>query len=134
MKWEHKWRDNSAELFVSMLRDCPDSLSRVHTYRGPKSFPAVMSREAAGYKPGSTSPERIFSYTLRRARRIIENIFGVLSLKFRVLLKTIGLHPDKVESVIMSCIYLHNFLTRNSIIKGFYTPPGPFDSKDPDRN
>jgi hypothetical protein len=93
-----------------------------------------MSREAAGYIPGSTSPERIFSYTLSRTRRIIENIFGALSLKFRVVLKTIALHPDKVKSVVLSCIYLHNFLHINSDIKDFYTLPELFDSKDSDGN
>lgn len=86
-----------------------------------------------GQKPGS-SPERIFNYRLSRARRIIENVFGILSSKFRVLLKTIALHPDKVESVVLSCIYLHNFLRRNATSKSSYTPPGSFDSEDSDGN
>jgi hypothetical protein len=93
-----------------------------------------MSREAAGYKPGSSSLERIFNYRVSRARWIIKNIFGILSLKFRVLLKMIALYPDKVESVVLSCIYLYNFLHRNAISKGFYTPPGSFDSEDSDGN
>ena len=94
---------------------CPDSLSRVHNYRGPESVPAVMSREAAGYKPGSSSPERISNYRLSRARRIIENVFGVLSSKCRVLVKTRALHPKKVGSVVLSHIYLHNFLHSNVV-------------------
>jgi hypothetical protein len=87
-----------------------------------------------GQKPGSSSPERIFNYRLSRARRIIENVFAILSSKFRVLLKTIALHPDKVESVVLSCIYLHNFLRRNATSKSSYTPPGTFDSEDSDGN
>ena len=87
-----------------------------------------------GKKPGWSSPERIFNYRLSRARRIIENVFGVLSSKFRVLLKTIALHADKVESVVLSCIYLHNFLRRNATSKSLCTPPGSFDSEDSDGN
>jgi hypothetical protein len=49
------------------------------------------------HKPGESSPERIFNYRVSKAR-IIENIFRTLSAKFRVLLKPIALHPDKVES------------------------------------
>jgi hypothetical protein len=37
-----------------------------------------------GHKPGASSPGRMFNY---RARRIIENVFGILSSKFRDLLK-----------------------------------------------
>jgi hypothetical protein len=39
-----------------------------------------------------------------------------------------------VESVVLSCIYLHNFLRRNSVSRGFYTPPGSFDLEDADGN
>jgi hypothetical protein len=45
----------------------------------------------------------------------------------------IALHHDKVESVLLSCIYLHNFLRRNSVSSGFYTP-GSFDLEDADGN
>jgi len=87
-----------------------------------------------GHKPGASSPERIFNYRLSRARRIIENIFDILSSKIRVLLKPIALHPDKVESAVLSCMYLHNFLRVNSVSRGFYTPPGSFDSVDAEEN
>jgi hypothetical protein len=81
-----------------------------------------------GQKAGSSSPERIFNYRLSRARRIMKNVFGIFSSKFIVLLKTIALHPDKVESVVLSCIYLHNVLRGNAASKSTYTPPGSFDS------
>lgn len=70
---------------------------------------ANIMKPYPGHKPGSSSPERIFNYWLSRARRIIENVFGILSARFRVLLTTINLHPDKVKSVVLACIYLHNF-------------------------
>ncbi|KAG8233052.1 hypothetical protein J437_LFUL004273 [Ladona fulva] len=54
-----------------------------------------------GHKPGSSSPERVFNYRLSRARRIIENVFGIMSAKFKIFLKSISLHPDEVETVKM---------------------------------
>ncbi|XP_045123980.1 uncharacterized protein LOC123511938 isoform X2 [Portunus trituberculatus] len=79
-------------------------------------------------------PKRVFNYRLSRARRIIENVFGIMSCKFRVFLKPIALQPCKVESVVLACIYLHNFLRRNSVSRQSYTPPGSFDSCDTDGN
>lgn len=73
----------------------------------------IIMKPYPGQKSGSSSPERIFNYRLSRARRIVKNVFGILSARFRVLLITINLHPDKVESVVLSCVYLHNFLRRD---------------------
>jgi len=78
------------------------------------------------------SQERAFNYRLSRARRIIENVFGLLATVFRVFRKPIPLHPKKVESVVLACISLHNFLRRNAQSVRMYTPPGTFDSEDLD--
>lgn len=86
--------------------------------------------------PGRTLhiPEKVYNYRLSRARRIIENVFGIMSSKFRVFLKPIALQPDKVESVVLACVYLHNCLRRNSVSRHAYTPHGSFDSYDGDGN
>ncbi|KAK2578332.1 hypothetical protein KPH14_012633 [Odynerus spinipes] len=46
--------------------------------------------------------ERVFNYRLSRARRIVENVFGVMSAVFRVLRKPILLQPDKVTDIVMT--------------------------------
>lgn len=77
--------------------------------------------------PGSHqkgSPKR-----LSRARRIVENVFGILSAVFRVLRKPMLLEPHKAEKVIMACIYLHNYLRKNQSSKNVYSPNGSFDSE-----
>lgn len=53
---------------------------------------------------------RIFNYRLARARRTIENAFGILSNRFRILLTTINLSADKVEIITLATCALHNFL------------------------
>lgn len=49
------------------------------------------------------SKERIFNYRLSRARRIVENVFGIMSGVFRVLRKPILLTPEKVQLIILTC-------------------------------
>lgn len=63
--------------------------------------------------PERGSIERIFNYRLSRARRVVENAFGVLSSLFRVLRKPMLLEPEKATKVVLATIYLYNFLLRN---------------------
>ena len=57
--------------------------------------------------------QRIFSYRLSRARRTVENAFGILSSKFRIFRGSINLSPDKVEKIVLCCVVLHNMLRSN---------------------
>jgi hypothetical protein len=73
------------------------------------------------------SKKRIYNYRLSRARRIIENVFGIMSSIFRVLRKPMLLSPEKATLAIMACVYLHNFLRKSKNSRNLYTPPGTFD-------
>ena len=57
-----------------------------------------------------TDPERIFNYRLSRARRIVENGFGILSHRFQCLLTTLQQVPSTVESIVLTCVCLHNLI------------------------
>lgn len=54
--------------------------------------------------------QRIFNYRLSRARRVIENSFGIMTSRFRVLSASILLDPIKTTSIVLCVCALHNFL------------------------
>ncbi|XP_035919354.1 protein ANTAGONIST OF LIKE HETEROCHROMATIN PROTEIN 1-like [Anopheles stephensi] len=61
------------------------------------------------------SVERHFNYRHSRARRTVENAFGILSQVFRVFLKPIELEPPVAEKVVLAAVYLHNFRRRQTL-------------------
>jgi len=66
--------------------------------------------------------QRIFNYRLSRARRVVENAFGIMCSKFRLFSKAIPLTPEKVQTVVMATCCLHNFLLRNPTSTSQYLP------------
>ncbi|XP_063417250.1 uncharacterized protein LOC134699716 [Mytilus trossulus] len=54
--------------------------------------------------------ERIFNYRLSRARRIVENAFGILAMRFQILIGTMQQLPETVDLIVLSCTTLHNLL------------------------
>lgn len=58
--------------------------------------------------------QRIFNYRLSRARRVVENAFGILSSRFRVLRRTLKLDLENVDAIVLACCALHNYLSKNA--------------------
>ncbi|CAF4946281.1 unnamed protein product [Pieris macdunnoughi] len=79
--------------------------------------------------PERGSMERIFNYRLSRARRVVENAFGILSSVFRVLRKPLLLEPEKATKVVLTTICLYNYLRRDLASSQRFTPPGSFDAE-----
>jgi len=58
-----------------------------------------------------TEDQRTYNYRISRARMVVECAFGMLSQRFQCLLNGLKQKTDEsLDSVIMCCIMLHNFL------------------------
>lgn len=89
----------------------------------------IVADDAFAIKPEILKPfsgkahsitQRVFNYRLSRARRCIENSFGVLSGRFRVLRSSIAVDAAKTRKIVLATCALHNFLiTKN---KSSYIP------------
>lgn len=52
--------------------------------------------------------QQLFNYTLSKARRVVENAFGRLKARFRILGKGLECDVSNANSVIRACCTLHN--------------------------
>jgi len=67
------------------------------------------------------SPRRVFNYRLPQAHHIVENAFGLLASVFRTFRKPLIVKPSTAEDITLACVYLHNFLRRNSVTKQLHS-------------
>jgi hypothetical protein len=105
---------------------------KFHTFViGDEAFPLGenLMKVYPGQHPKG-SKERIFNYRICRARRVVENVFGLASSVFRVLCKPMLLEPEKARLVVMTIACLHNFLRRSPDSAAVYIPPGTFDYEE----
>jgi hypothetical protein len=107
-----KQLDNGA-LNIPGARALPERIKRILIFIvADDAFamkPYIMKPYAFRHMHGS---QRIYNYRLSRARRIIENVFGLVSARFRLLRTHIELEPDKVSIIVSAICVLHNFLIR----------------------
>lgn len=65
--------------------------------------------------------QKVFNYRLGRARRIVENAFGIMANRFRCLLKPMELSVESAKLATIACCILHNFmLSRNTTTRANY--------------
>ncbi len=76
--------------------------------------------------------QRVLNYCLSRARRVVENVFGILANRLRVFRSTICLEPEKVVKITMASLCIHNFL--RECRSEAYMPPAFADWENNDHS
>lgn len=95
---------------------------------GDEAFPLMDNLMKPYGKHNSGHDEHIFNYRLSRARRVVENAFGILATRFRVFLQPLNINVDNVDAVVMASCVLHNFLRKKS--STYYTSANHIDLED----
>lgn len=107
------------------------SKSMPFTFVGDDAFP-LCDRIMKPYSPprgrGLQDEEKIFNYRLSRARRVVENAFGILTAKFVCLARTMFCNPTRAQKIISACCILHNYFLKNT--RNSYCPSGFVDRYD----
>nr|CAH7732404.1 unnamed protein product [Callosobruchus chinensis] len=109
--------------------------------RRPVPYVVMVADDAFALKPYMLKPlafknqgvaERIFNYRLSRARRITENVFGIVPARFRVLRRNIELSEQKATQIVCAVCVLHNFIMSRKQSALAYAPNGTFDVDNED--
>ncbi|XP_057201095.1 uncharacterized protein LOC130561032 isoform X2 [Triplophysa rosa] len=76
-----------------------------------RPFPALQEQIRKTQK-GTNLPreKKIYIYRHSRARRVIENAFGILVARWQILGRHLECRPDKAVDIVKACCVLHKFL------------------------
>ncbi|MCP3954377.1 MAG: transposase family protein, partial [Desulfobacterales bacterium] len=77
---------------------------------GDDAFPLLTFLMKPYSRRGLDHPQSVFNYRLSRARRVVENAFGILANRWRCLLTTIPLEVSTVKKLVIAACTLHNML------------------------
>ena len=120
----HAFENNSIRMpEVEKIDDC--DLELPYYLLGDEIFPLItwLMRPYPGKLP---EQEQVYNYRHSRARRVIENAFGILRARWRIFSQPIRASVENTERYIMACLSLHNYLRQTD--NAMYCPNGFVDS------
>jgi hypothetical protein len=77
---------------------------------GDDAFPLKSYLMKPYSKRKMNKREKVFNYRLSRARRIVENAFGILAWRFRIFQRPINLKVETIDLITWVACALHNWL------------------------
>lgn len=66
-------------------------------------------------KGGLNDDRNVFNYRLSRARRTIENTFGIIVSQWRILKRPMNSNIDKTMNIVQAIVCLHNWIRKRDI-------------------
>lgn len=104
-----------------------------HIFLGDEAF-ALLENLLKPYPREQSLVDRtkaIFNYRLSRARRIVENAFGLLTQNFRIYLTPIDMNIDVTEDLVTVTCILHNMIIKErGVGEPTDVPPNNFEPFD----
>ena len=95
---------------------------------GDNAFPLQTNLLKPFSHRNLTQKEKIFNYRLSRARRVVENAFGILAARFCIFMRSIDLKVDTTAELVKAASAIHNWLRMTSSRQ--YFSPGNVDEED----
>jgi len=126
-------RSNDAGIFSSTtlykgLEDGTLNLPPDHVILGDSAFPLKTYLMKPFSVRNAGSKQCVFNYRLSRARRIVENAFGILTWCFRIFTRPIELKTTTIDELVYAACSLHNWLRSRS---PSYITAAAVDQEDP---
>ncbi|XP_011858328.1 PREDICTED: uncharacterized protein LOC105555895 [Vollenhovia emeryi] len=81
-----------------------------YVFVGDEAFPLTTYMMRPYPRKTLTDEKRIFNYRLSRARRVIENAFGILTARWKILQRPLCMSPTNCENIFRALPCLHNFI------------------------
>lgn len=81
-----------------------------HVFVADEAFPLKSYLMRPYPRNALQDKQRVFNYRLSRARRVIENTFGILVSRWRILRRCICQSPHNAEVMFQALVCLHNFI------------------------
>ncbi|KAH9360487.1 hypothetical protein HPB48_009650 [Haemaphysalis longicornis] len=90
-----------------------------------------LTAAVGGSQQITENQKGIFNYRLSRPRRIIENTFGIMVQRWRILRRPFKAKKENITQIVGACIILHNFLmSEPTAFRTVYCQPGLADYED----
>lgn len=88
----------------------PDGMNMPYVFIGDEAFPLLHNLMRAYPQSRLSESRRIYNYRVSRARRVVENAFGILAAQWKVFRRPFDCRVELVDKIVKTTCVLHNFL------------------------
>ena len=90
----------------------PNGVIATYVFVGDDAFALKKSMMKPYPQQNLRADKRVYNYRHSRARRISENLFGILANRWRFFFTTINLEPKHFENIGLCTLALHNMFIK----------------------